>query len=137
MAICDALATLLEPDDRLRDDSRLLPRGGDAWEPGLLYLWPRRETYGPDGQGQLDRRNFALRVAWVAGDDIARAGGSEDRAVSDAIAARVEDMHSVVAANRAADLWEWLQFDAVDYEALRTLADRGVYVDISGWQGPS
>ncbi len=134
--ICDAIAALIEPTASKRDDSRSRPKLGSEALPDMLYLWPRRERFVADGQGQLDRRNFELRLAWCVDDTFARSGGVEDRTVSDAIAAKVEAIRAVVAANRSGATWEWIQLDVADYEALATAERRGALIDISGYMGP-
>ena len=135
--IANEILPLIEPDETQRDDTlyrlRIPP---SKLVPGITYLWLRRETFGPDGQGPIERRSFWFRVAWVS-DHAAGTGGIEDeRAVSTLIAARAEAIRAVVDVNRAGDHFEWLQTDQIDYESLAATEVRGFYLDLSGWVGP-
>ena len=135
--ICDEIRPLLEPNASLRDDTLARPRGVPGkLVPGITYLWLRRETFGPDGQGQIDRRSFYLRMAWVEDYAATLAAADDPRDVSLALAQRSETVRSVVAAHRAGTSYEWLQVDQADYESLAAIEVRGVYIDLSGWVGP-
>lgn len=135
LAICDELATLIEPDASLRDDTRARPVAYPAMEADRLALWPVSETFAADTTGDTDEERFRVRIAWTADASFEQASGTRERSTADLIVAKADAIATVVRQNRAALSFEWVQVDRVDYETLTTLETRGLLMDLSGYQG--
>ena len=130
LSILDEVLAMLEPDAQLRDGTCARPV---VYTHDLLYGWPRRSKYDPEGDGSLDEHQFTVRLAWAADANFEVESGVRDRATTLAIDAKVSAMRAAIAANRTGATYEHLQVDAVDYETLITSHVRGVYVDVSGY----
>ncbi len=133
IAICDRIAEAIEPRAEKRDDSRVRPRGGSEWLSDTLYVWARNETFLRPSTGPQDEERFNVRIAWCLDDELARAGGAEDRDVSIAIADKVMAIRTVLLALAGGEVFEDLHLDSVDYEALFTNERRGFFADAAGY----
>ena len=139
-AILDVLMPALEPNGSKRDDSRarFVVIRGEAEEaiyaqPGILYGWPRREEFVPEGDGSLDDERFFIRLAWAVDAEIEIASMERDRATSEVLFDKVEEIAAWVRANRTSSAWEQLRITEVDYEGLVTNSVRGCYLDLDGY----
>jgi hypothetical protein len=136
-AVLDVLMPLLEPASSRRDDSRARFVELTA-DPDILYGWPRRERFDPEGTGELDTERFSIRLAWAIDAAIEVAGGKRDRRTSDALFDKAAAIATWVRAHRRHDagdvaVWEHLQITEVDFESLVTTQVRGIYLDLDGY----
>ena len=127
LSICDELAALIEPDPTLRDDARVQP---SAYEPDMLYLWPRVVDFVPEGDGSLDQQEFDIRVAWAADR---KGEGDPDRSVTDEIVERAEALAAVIRQNRTGATYEAVRV-GFDFEALNAFDVRGFLAVVRGYQ---
>lgn len=131
LAIVDAIVDAVPIGDSMsRDTTGSEP---SPYTGGVLYGWPVVDRFVPDGTGGLDEGRYSLRLAYCV-PAIEGPGLLRDRTVSEALDAAVVDIRAWVAANRASDLWEWLQVDAANYDDIRGSDYRGVRLDLSGYR---
>lgn len=125
--ITDEVLSILEPDPTLRDGAAAEPVVVDS---DVLYLWPRRETFGAADTGQTDEQYFYLSALWVTDS-----GETDDRerAVTELVVAKADALATLVRGNRAGVSFEWLQVDEIDYEATSTMDARGFQMNLSGY----
>lgn len=125
---------LIEPVAAQRDDTLARP---PAYEPDKLYGWPVRDVFAEDGDGSLDRNDFTIQLAWAEYEEPDMAGGLRDRAVSDAIKARMDSLRTWVRGHRSGTSYHDLQVTGVDYQPVITNSVRGFVATLQGWQLPS
>jgi hypothetical protein len=133
LPIVDAIAALPPlPAGFTLDGAGALPQ---EYRPNTLYAAPLTQQGQTVDTGQGDQALFRVRLAYCvdgAGED---GGKRRLRAVSDAQDAGVVLIADAVRANRArADLWEWLQVDNVQYDAIAQHDCRAAWIDLSGWR---
>lgn len=146
--VLDAMLPLIEPVEQHRDDSRARPVVFDPATAmaafigvsGVLYGWPRRVRFDPEGSGQLDVERFWIRLAWAVDAEIEIAGELRERGTSQALFDKADAIGAWARAHRRGPddaagepAWEHVQVDEIDYESLITSTVRGIYLDLSGY----
>lgn len=131
LSVLDEIMPSLTPAGSATDDTLARPV---EFEPARLYGWPLSERFDPEGTGEMDEDRFTLRLAWCADASVEVASLVRDRATTLAIAAVVEAIHDWVRANRSGATYEHLQVTAIDWDSLITLEERGIHVDLAGYQ---
>lgn len=147
-AVLDAMMPMLEPTETLRDDSRARPVVFDpetvqptfVGDLGVLYGWPRRERFDPEGSGRLDLERFSIRLAWAVDASLELSGELRERSTSEVLFDKAEAIGAWVRTHRrgpdlpgGAATWEHVALVEVDYESLVTNSVRGIYLDLDGY----
>ena len=130
LAIVDEVAALLEPTAGARDTTAARPL---QYQPGILYAWPVRERYVPEGDGSLDDMRFELRAAWATDVIDELTAMARDRSASQVIENKVGALAALIRGARTGAAYEHLQVDSVDYSLIADNV-RGFYLDLSGYQ---
>ena len=132
LPIVDELLALISvPSGITKDGSGSAPV---VHAPDTLYGWPVRQTPRAEGDGSLDDSRFTLRLAWAVSGKLEEDGQVRLRAVSDLIDAGVQAVLDAVRVHRQGGTWEWLQVDAVTYDAIVTFDVRAAWIDLSGYR---
>lgn len=133
MDVCAELAALLEPDMDRRIVMATPPRGGSEWVPGTLYVFPfGNTTYERPATGPVDEEHFTIRFAWCLDNDFERAGGDVDDAVTAALASKAAAIRAGLLA-ATGSTFEDVHLESVDFAALVTNSQRGIYADAVGY----
>lgn len=131
--IIDAVLALIEVPDGWDKISTAAPP--PVYEPNKLYCWalPQQpKPAGMDGGDQVELW-FYLRLAWSVGTD-EETGQVRLRTTSDVIDDGLEAIEGVLRANRDSEVWEWIQVDRMDPNAIVTFQERAGAADVSGYR---
>jgi|SRR5215831_9238209 len=124
------LATITPPSGWAKVATKAPPA---KYEPNKVYCWALRQTPINVNTGDVVELAFFLRLAWSVGTDEEQ-GQVRLTATSDAIDNGLATVLTAVAANRTSAVWEWIQVDNTDPQAIVTFQERAGWADLSGYR---
>jgi hypothetical protein len=103
------------------------------YEPNKVYCWALRQQPHNVNTGDAVELWFYLRLAWSVGTDEEK-GQIRLTPTSDTIDNGLATVQTAVVANRTSPVWEWIQVDTTDPQAIITFDERAGWVDLSGYR---